>query len=85
MILLCRYPLIFEEISKNALELDYYHGVVQLVRTPSEKVTVSSLEVSVSLRVQLHFYVLLLHLRWFARESLLCLRLSMRLDELSLA
>ena len=59
--------------------------MVQLVGTPPEEVTVSSFEVSVSLWMQLHLYVLLLHLRWFAGECLLCLGLALRLDELGLA
>ena len=85
MVLLRRDATIFEEVTEDALEVDDDHRVVKLVRPTPEVMTVRALEKPVSLRLQLHLNVLLLHLLRLVGDSFLCLGLSILVRELALA
>ena len=86
MILLRGDASVLKEVAKDALEVYDDHWVLQLVGTTTEIVPKCSLEVLISLRVQLHFDIFLLNLCRLRNNWLLGLRLAnlLLLLELSL-
>jgi len=76
VVLLCRDATVLEKVAQYALEGYDDYRMLELVGTTTEIVPKCSLEVLISLRVQLHFNVFLLDLRWLLNYWLLGLRLA---------